>query len=186
MSKVNWRALAMPHAASLSSARAAHAIHATRSNSNLPTTSERPTSIVSVATPNKEHGAHTWSGSFGHGRFPIVGSHDEVLQQFVLGDGRLELGLGGVVGRDLAHVLGREREPAEQDVADRRFVRGCNLVHVVLPWMRRGTRPSPAGLDAPENRPRSSRGGARAGLGSSRRVAEARGVIGGVWEARCR
>ena len=69
-----------------------------------------------------------------------VGPHDEVLQQVVLSDGRPELGLGRVVGRGLAHVLGCEREPAERDVPDRRFVHGCILVHADLPWMRGGAR----------------------------------------------
>ena len=73
-------------------------------------------------------------------RVRLVGPHDEVLQQVVLGDGGPELGLGRLVGRGLAHVLGREREPAERDVPDRRFVQGCDVVHSDLPWMRGGAR----------------------------------------------
>ena len=73
-------------------------------------------------------------------RVRLVGPHDEVLQQVVLGDGGPELGLGRLVGRGLAHVLGREREPAERDVPDRRFVHGCDVVHSDLPWMRGGAR----------------------------------------------
>ena len=59
----------------------------------------------------------------------IVGAGDEVLQQAVRLDGGDELGVGGLVGRGLAHVLGRERELAKRDVADRRFRRGCDVVH---------------------------------------------------------
>ena len=62
-------------------------------------------------------------------RVRVVGAGDEVLQQPVCLDGGQKLGLGVLVGRGLAHVLGREREPAERDLADRCLGRGCDGVH---------------------------------------------------------
>ena len=65
-------------------------------------------------------------------RVRLVGAGDEVLQQPVRGDGRLELDLSRLVGRGLAHVLGREREPAERDLPDGRLGRGSDVVHSSL------------------------------------------------------
>ena len=62
----------------------------------------------------------------------VVGAGNEVLQQAVGLDGRLELLFSEVVGRGLAHVLGREREPAERDLPDERLGRGSDMVHVTL------------------------------------------------------
>ena len=61
-----------------------------------------------------------------------VGAGDQVLKQPVRGDGGPELGLGGLVGRRPARVLGREREPAQRDIPDRRYGRGCDVVHASL------------------------------------------------------
>ena len=47
-----------------------------------------------------------------------LGAGDQVLQQTVGGDRRLDLGIGAGVGRGLADVLGREREPGERDLPD--------------------------------------------------------------------
>ena len=65
-----------------------------------------------------------------------VAARDQVLEQPVRLDGSLELALGGVIGRGLAHVLGREREPAERDLPDGRLGSGSDLVHRGLPWMK--------------------------------------------------
>ena len=59
----------------------------------------------------------------------VVGAGDEVLQQPVGLDGGLELFFSEVVGRGLAHVLGRECEPAERDFPDERLGRGSDVVH---------------------------------------------------------
>ena len=62
-------------------------------------------------------------------RVRAVGAGDEVLQQAVRLDGGPELFFSEVVGRGLAHVLGREREPAERDLPDERLGRGSDVVH---------------------------------------------------------
>ena len=65
-------------------------------------------------------------------RAGIVGAGDEVLQQAVRLDGGDGLGLGEIVGRGLAQVLGREREAAQQDLPNERLGRGCDVVHASL------------------------------------------------------
>ena len=54
-------------------------------------------------------------------RVRAVAAGDEVFEQAVRHDGRPELFLGGLVGRGLAHVLGRKREPAKRNLPDGRF-----------------------------------------------------------------
>ena len=61
------------------------------------------------------------------------GADDQVLQQAVGGDGGLELGEGGRIGRGLAHVLGREREPAQRHRPDIRLGRGERCGSCVSP-----------------------------------------------------
>ena len=62
-----------------------------------------------------------------------VDADDQVLQQAMGGDGGLHLGLGDRIGRRLAHVLGRKRQPGERNLPDQRFVRGCDVIHANLP-----------------------------------------------------
>ena len=62
-----------------------------------------------------------------------VHAHDQVLEQAVAGDGGLHLGLGDGVGRRLAHVLGRKRQPGERKLPDQRFVQGGDVIHANLP-----------------------------------------------------
>ncbi len=91
----------------------------------------------------------------------LVGADDEVFQQAVRLDGRDELGVGGLVGRGLAHVLGR----------------GCDVVHENLRrWMngRAGDRPSPAGARPPGPGSAPPRIAVAAGLGRLRRVGRRR------------
>ena len=62
-----------------------------------------------------------------------VDTDDQVLEQAMGGDGGLHLGLGDRIGRRLAHVLGRKRQPGERNLPDQRFVRGCDVIHANLP-----------------------------------------------------
>ena len=73
-----------------------------------------------------DHGINT-----GIGR--TVDADDQVLQQAVGGDGGLHLGLGDRIGRRLAHVLGRKRQPGERDLPDEWFVQGGDVIHANLP-----------------------------------------------------
>ena len=86
--------------------------------------------------------------------------------------------LGGV----LRTFSGREREPAERDVPDRRFGLGSDVVHSNLPWMKglRRAPASPAGPSPPAPRMPPPPGGERGGNGSRWRNAGAGpgGVIG--------
>ena len=65
-----------------------------------------------------------------------VHADDQVLQQAVGCDGGLHLGLGDRVGRRLAHVLGRKRQPAQRNLPDERFVQGSDVIHANLPRYR--------------------------------------------------
>ena len=65
-----------------------------------------------------------------------VHADDEVLQQAMGGDGGLHLGLGDRIGRRLAHVLGRKRQPAQRNLPDERFVQGGDVIHANLPRYR--------------------------------------------------
>ena len=62
-----------------------------------------------------------------------VDADDEVLQEAMGGDGGLHLGLGDRIGRRLAHVLGRKRQPGERNLPDERFVQGGDVIHANLP-----------------------------------------------------
>ena len=65
-----------------------------------------------------------------------VHADDQVLQQAMGGDGGLHLGLGDRIGRCLAHVLGRKRQPAQRNLPDERFVQGGDVIHANLPRYR--------------------------------------------------
>ena len=79
------------------------------------------------AAPAGDHGIGTGSGGI-----VAFGAGDEVFQKAVGGDGGLDLGLGDRIGRGLADVLGREREPGERDLPDQRFGPGGAMVHAYL------------------------------------------------------
>ena len=59
-----------------------------------------------------------------------------VNKQAMGGDGGLHLGLGDRVGRRLAHVLGRKRQPAQRNLPVERFVQGGDVIHANLPRYR--------------------------------------------------
>ena len=65
-----------------------------------------------------------------------VDADDQVLEQAMGGDGGLHLGLGDRIGRRLAYVLGRKRQPGERKLPDQRFVQGCDVIHANLPRYR--------------------------------------------------
>ena len=115
-----------------------------------------------------------------------VHANDQVLQQAMGGNGGLHLGLGDRVGRRLAHVLGRQRQPGERNLPDERFVQGGDVIHANLPRYRDekdGTGAAETALSGrPAPRPAPARLRLRAGLlrgmGGGGRAAAARpGVV---------
>ena len=91
-----------------------------------------------------------------------AGAHDEVLDDAVGGDGRLELGIGrGARGRR-AHVLGRELEEPERHVLEVRLSGGwLGGLHGGPPWEvgeGRRRRAGPLARDPARLRPRPSAG----------------------------
>ena len=97
-----------------------------------------------------------------------VDADDQVLEEAMGGDGGLHLGLGDGIGRRLAHVLGRKRQPGERNLPDQRFVQGCEVIHANLPRYGLGMDGTDAAETALSGRPAPApaRFGSASGRGS--------------------
>ena len=127
-----------------------------------------------------ERGEAAAAGDHGETLDPVVGfvgAGDQVLEQPVGGDGGLEFGQRGRVGRGLARILGRQREAVERDLPERGFGRGCGD-HAGLPWdegmAARGGPLRPVRARPGRARPRLP-AARREGPGGSRRAAPRQG-----------
>ena len=113
--------------------------------------------------------------AFGAVLVRLVGADDQILQQAEGGDRSLQLGVGPGIGRGLADILRREREPGEWDLPDERLGLGGDEVHGEPPSVmcgkrrkRRGDRLPPAPSAPPGSRPAPPPGGV-AGRDGARR-----------------